>query len=193
MTLKRLLNLTAALLAVSAPGLMGTVPTSAAEEVVHDYGISNPQELTLGYFARKAEDEAFDPKMCRFGYPAAKMGDQETARIIFERCAMEGNTPSMSWMSWLDENGYDRPRDPEAAAEWDRRAAKVGDPVGQLNHGLNLLRGHGVTADTEAGRAMIDRAAARGMRDAVRVKDAGYDWRAGTPDVDEERYEKKLY
>ena len=56
-------------------------------------GILNPQELTIEYFARKADDREFDPGLCLYGYPAAKMADHVSARRIFERCAKEGSSP----------------------------------------------------------------------------------------------------
>ncbi|WP_338390859.1 SEL1-like repeat protein [Rhodobacter capsulatus] len=90
--------------------------------------------------------------------------------------------------SQLDDNGLGGPEDPAAAAEWNRRAAAAGDPVGLFNRGLDLLRGRGTARDPEAGRQFVDRAAAAGLDEAQRLQRAGYDWREVTPDADEARY-----
>lgn len=70
----------------------------------------------------------------------------------------------MTWMSQLDNNGLGGAYDPDAAAEWDRRAAEAGDPVGKFNYGIALMRGHGVTRDEVLGRRLVDEAAGEGWR-----------------------------
>jgi uncharacterized protein len=72
------------------------------------------------------------------------------ARKLFENCANDGWTGAMTWMSQLEDNGLGGPENPDAAAEWDRRAADAGDPVGKFNYGLDLMRGRG--EQTEGGR-----------------------------------------
>ncbi|MBV8443236.1 MAG: sel1 repeat family protein [Hyphomicrobiales bacterium] len=156
-------------------------------------GILNPQELTIEYFARKADDRVFDPRLCLYGYPAAKMGDHVSARRIFERCAKEGVLAAMPWMAWTEENGYDRPSDPAKAAEWDRKAADAGYSIGQFNYGLDLLRGHGVRRDEVLGRSFIDRAARQGDADAADLAAHGYDPEFSTPEADKDRYRQRLY
>ena len=94
----------------------------------------------------------------------------------------------MTWMGQLDNNGLGGDYDPDAAAEWDRRAAEAGDPVGKFNYGLALIRGHGVARDGEAGRRLVDEAAAEGLEIAQRLQGAGYDPDAVTPDADEWKY-----
>ena len=37
--------------------------------------------------------------------------------------------------------------------------AEAGDPVGRFNHGLNLMRGHGIAQDEALGRDFVDQAA----------------------------------
>jgi TPR repeat protein len=91
-------------------------------------------------------------------------------------------------MSYLEENGYDRPSDPVAAADWDKRLAETGSSLGQFNYGLDLLRGHGVARDLPQGRALIDRAAEGGDRTARELAAAGYDPEAVTPEADKARY-----
>jgi TPR repeat protein len=39
-------------------------------------------------------------------------------------------------MAYLDNNGFGGAYNPDAAADWDRKAAEAGDPVGQFNYGL---------------------------------------------------------
>lgn len=94
----------------------------------------------------------------------------------------------MTWMSQLDNNGLGGAYDPDAAADWDRRAADAGDPVGKFNYGLDLIRGHGVARDTERGRAMVDAAAADGLPIAQVLREADYDLDVVTPDADNWKY-----
>jgi uncharacterized protein len=94
----------------------------------------------------------------------------------------------MTWMSQLDDNGLGAPESPDAAAEWDRRAAQAGDPVGQFNYGLDLMRGRGVAQDEAAGRRLVDQAATKGLSSALRLQAAGYDLDVVTPDSDNWKY-----
>lgn len=153
----------------------------------------NPPSLTLDYWIKKADDKPLDPKVCWFGYPAAKMGRHEAARKIFEVCSKAGVEMAMPWMSWTEENGYDRPADPAKAAQWDQRLAERGSTIGAFNYGLDLLRGHGVAEDPIQGRAFIDRAAGAGDPTARDLAAHGYDWRSVTPSADVGRYEKYAY
>ena len=111
------------------------------------------------------------------------------ARQLFERCAEAGYTGAMTWMAQLDDNGLGAPENPEAAAAWDRRAAEAGDPVGQFNYGLDLMRGRGVAQDMALGRSYVDQAAAAGLQVAKRLQDAGYDLDEVTPDADNWKYQ----
>ncbi len=99
----------------------------------------------------------------------------------------------MPWMSFLEENGYDRPADPVRAAEWDRKLADKGSPLGQFNYGLDLLRGHGVTQDSAAGKAMIDKAAAGGDKTARELAQHDYDPDAVTPTADLAHYRQPQF
>jgi len=94
----------------------------------------------------------------------------------------------MTWMGQLVNNGLGGDYDPDAAAQWDRRAAEAGDPVGRFNYGLALIRGHGVTRDRARGRALIDQAARDGLDIARRLQAAQYDPEAVTPDADRWKY-----
>ena len=177
-------------------GVCGFALIAAARgsETIEDAdGTLNPQQLTLDYFATKAGDAKFDPRICMYGYPAAKMGAHSAARAIFERCSKEGVLAAMPWMSWTEENGYDRPSDPAQAAEWDRRAAEAGYSIGEFNYGLDLLRGHGVRRDEKLGRDFIDRAARQGDVSAREVAEHGYDPEIATPDADRPRYRAPMY
>ena len=78
-------------------------------------------------------------------------------------------TGSMPWMAWTEENGYDRPSDPVAAAEWDKTLADTGSSLGQFNYGLDILRGHGVTQDRALGKSYIDRASGWRRYDRARI------------------------
>ncbi len=88
---------------------------------------------------------------CASGYYITKAGRHVQARKLFEACAAGGYTGAMTWMAQLDDNGYGAPEDPDSAAEWDRRAAAAGDPVGMYNLGLDMMRGR-VCARHRAGQ-----------------------------------------
>jgi len=184
--LAALLLMPAAVLAQPAPETPAETPPETPPEELGDL---NPDELTWQRVMRDTERGETSMMNCAMGYMITKSGRHVPARELFERCAADGWTGAMTWMSQLDENGLGAPRDSARAAEWDRRAAEAGDPVGQFNHGLGLLRGHGTRYDPEAGRRMIDSAAEAGLPVARRLQEAGYDPRAVTPDADEGRFE----
>lgn len=166
------------------------IATSAtAEEDPSVYGTLNPEELTWQSQVDKAREGHTDMSVCASGYMMTKSGDHASARAIFEACADAGYTAAMTWMGQMDNNGLGGAYDPDAAAEWDRRAADLGDPVGKFNHGLNLMRGHGIAQDEALGRQYIDTAAAEGLRVARRLQDAGYDLEEVTPDADSWKYQ----
>ncbi len=151
-------------------------------------GTLNPEELTLESVIGRAMRGETSMMICAQGYLVTKQGEHGPAREIFEACAAAGYTGAMTWMSQLEANGLGAPEDPRAAADWNRRAAELGDPVGKFNRGLDFLRGHGVARDVAAGRALVDEAAEAGLGPARRLRQAGYDPNAATPDADEHKY-----
>lgn len=160
----------------------------ALAEDLSQFGTTNPDEMTWQSNRDRAASGETDMMLCASGYMMTKSGDHETARLIFETCANDGYTGAMTWMSQLDNNGLGGEYNPEASAEWDRRAAEAGDRVGKFNHGLNLMRGHGIAQDEALGRQMVDQAAAEGLPVAKRLQDAGYDLDEVTPDADNWKY-----
>ena len=152
------------------------------------FGVLNPDEMTWRSMVEGAERGETNMPLCASGYLLTKSGDHKSARTIFEACAAAGYTGAMTWMSQLDNNGLGGEYDPEASAAWDKAAADLGDPVGKFNHGLNLMRGHGVKRDEALGRRMVDEAAAEGLKIAKRLQAADYDLDEVTPDADEGRY-----
>jgi hypothetical protein len=156
-------------------------------------GTLNPEELSLGYFAERLTRGEIDPVASSQGYLAAKSGDYDLARRIFENQAASGITQAMTWMGWLEDNGFGGPENPAAAAEWDARAAAAGDHIGMFNSGLNHLRGRGVPQDEAKGRALIDGAARLGDETARQLIADGYDVDTVTPDADEGKYGRRLY
>lgn len=171
------------LTALLAAACLAGLPALADE-----FGTLNPDEMTWQRFVERAEQGETDMVLCSMGYMLTKSGDHVNARKLFRNCAEAGWTGAMTWMGQLDDNGLGAPADPRAAAEWDRRAAELGDPVAKFNYGLALMRGHGVAPDTKAGRALVDAAAADGLEAAQRLRDAEYDLDVVTPDSDEGRY-----
>lgn len=165
------------------------LPAAAEQALDNDPGGTlNPEEMTWQTFRDRALRGEADMVLCSQGYMLTKSGDHETARILFETCAEQGWTGAMTWLSQLDNNGLGAEYNPDAAAEWDRRAAELGDPVGKFNYGLDLLRGHGVAQDLERGRALVDEAAEYGLTDAKRLQGADYDLDVVTPDADNWKY-----
>ena len=151
-------------------------------------GDLNPEELTIERVLRDVARGETLMTNCATGYFITKSGRHAEARQLFERCAQDGWTGAMTWMSELTDNGLGGPEDPTAAADWDRRAAEAGDPVGAFNRGLDLMRGRGIARDEAAGRALVDRAAEAGLPVARRLQGADYDLDEVTPDADEHRY-----
>ncbi len=160
----------------------------ATPALADEYGTLNPDEMTWGSMLERAERGETGMVLCASGYMLTKSGKHAAARALFENCANQGWTGAMTWMSQLDNNGLGGEYNPDAAAEWDRRAAEAGDPVGQFNHGLDLLRGHGVARDEARGRALVDMAAAQGLDVAQRLAAADYDPAEVTPDADAWKY-----
>ncbi|MCA0044441.1 tetratricopeptide repeat protein [Celeribacter litoreus] len=155
---------------------------------VSEDGILNPHEMSMAQVMDKIRQGETGMVLCSQGYLVTKSGRHELARELFSNCSDAGWTGTMTWMSQLDDNGLGGPQDLEAAAEWNRKAAEAGDPVGKFNHGLDLMRGWGVARDPEAGRALVDEAARDGLPVAKRLQAAEYDLDEVTPDADEWRY-----
>ncbi|MEQ8825366.1 MAG: tetratricopeptide repeat protein [Filomicrobium sp.] len=146
--------------------LAGGITTShAGEMVAYEGGVLNPAEYTLERILLKVERNQLSDIECIYGYETAKHGKHAPARVIIRHCAEVHKLPqSMTFMAWMDENGYGLEGGPDlaSAAEWDRKAAERGDSNAQYNYGLKLLRGRGVAKDLAKGRYYIDLAAANG-------------------------------
>lgn len=153
-----------------------------------ELGALNPDEMSWQSFADRAERGESDMVLCSMGYGLTKAGDHETARKLFLTCAEAGYTGAMTWLGQLDNHGLGGEYNPDAAAEWDRRAAELGDPVGKFNYGLALMRGHGVAQNDTLGRQFVDEAASEGLQIAQRLQGAGYDLDEVTPDADHWKY-----
>ncbi|MEO0523607.1 MAG: sel1 repeat family protein [Pseudomonadota bacterium] len=153
-----------------------------------EFGILNPQDTGREMLRRKIEMGVVDSVTCSLGINATKYDNHELAKSLAERCAEAGFTKAMTWMSQMENNGLGGEYNPDEAAEWDRRAAEAGDPVGRFNHGLNLMRGHGIAQDVELGRRLVDQAAEDGLEIAKRLQGAEYDLNEVTPDADNWKY-----
>lgn len=171
--------------------LAACLPASAA--LAGAEGELNPPELGMDRVMENIRNGQADMMTCASGYYITKKGEHALARELFEVCAEQGWTGAMTWMSQLDDNGLGGPEDPDAATGWSRRAAAAGDPVGQFNYGLSLLRGRGIPKDEARGRALVDEAADAGLDVAKRLRGAGYDLDEVTPDADDWKYEPRLY
>ena len=160
----------------------------ATPVLAEEFGTLNPDEMSWQHFLNEAERGETGLALCASGYMLTKSGDHAAARTLFQNCAEAGYTGAMTWMGQLDNNGLGGEYDPDAAANWDRRAADAGDPVGKFNYGIALMRGHGVARDEVRGRALVDEAAGEGLVIAQRLQRAGYDLDEVTPDADDWKY-----
>lgn len=163
-------------------------PALASEEDEDAGGTLNPPEMGINRVLQNIREGKPDMVTCASGYYITKKGDHEEARELFEACAEAGWTGTMTWMSQMENNGLGGDYNPEASAYWDRRAAEAGDRVGKFNHGINLLRGHGIAKNEILGRKLVDEAAAEGLPAAQRLQAAGYDLDEVTPDADNWKY-----
>lgn len=164
-----------------------TLPLAAFADS-DEFGTTNPLELGMGRVMQNIANGKTDMMTCATGYHITKSGRHEMARKLFEACAEAGYTGAMTWMSYLDDNGFGGEYNPDASSAWDLRAAEAGDKIGKFNYGLDLMRGHGVARDETRGRAMVDEAAANGFEPAQRLQSADYDLDVVTPDADEWKY-----
>ncbi|MGB1033477.1 MAG: tetratricopeptide repeat protein [Primorskyibacter sp.] len=164
------------------------LPSSALAEDITELGTTNPEEMTWGSNMARVQRGDVDMNICASGYMMTKSGDHAAARAIFTACAAAGYTGAMTWMGQLDNNGLGAHYNPDAAADWDKRAADAGDPVGKFNYGLALMRGHGVAMDEALGRRYVDEAAQEGLQIAKRLQRADYDLDEVTPDADNWKY-----
>ncbi|MEM1079704.1 MAG: tetratricopeptide repeat protein [Pseudomonadota bacterium] len=188
----RTISLTALLLLGTAALAESPAP-NPHQMLVEDHGTHNPEELSLrGALARLKIGQP-SPMDSALGYGAAKAGLHEEARALFEDSAARGNVQGMTWLSWMEDNGLAGPENPEAAAEWDRRAAELGSEVAMFNYGLDLLRGRGVPRNEVEGRRVIARAAALGETSAQHLIDNDFDLDSVTPDADAWKYAPHLF
>ena len=176
------------ILILSFVALVGAAQADQPATVEDDLGILNPQDTGSEMLKRKIEMGVIDSVTCSLGINVTKINDHDLARDLTRRCAEAGYTKAMTWMSQLENNGLGGDYNPDASAEWDRRAAEAGDPVGRFNYGLDLMRGHGVAQDDALGRRYIDQAAEDGLAIAKRLQGADYDLDAVTPDADNWKY-----
>ncbi len=168
--------------------LAGAGWADAPQKVEDDHGILNPDDTGQEMLVRKIEMGVIDSVTCSLGINTSKYDDHALARRLATQCAEAGFTKAMTWMSQFEDNGIGGEKNPVAAANWDRRAAAAGDPVGMYNYGLNLMRGHGVAKDEALGRQYIDQAAQSGLDIARHLQDMNYDLDEITPDADNWRH-----
>ena len=174
----------AAVLICFATSLCAESPPTVEDE----HGVLNPQDTGLEMLKRKIDMGVIDSVTCSLGINMTKTSDLVLSRKLTRQCAEAGYTKAMTWMSQMENNGLGGEYNPDASAEWDRRAAEAGDPVGKFNHGLNLMRGHGTSMDPDLGRQFVDEAAQEGLEFAKRLQSADYDLNEVTPDADNWKY-----
>lgn len=161
-------------------GVCAESPVTVEDEL----GVLNPQDTGAAMPMRKIEMDVIDSVTCSLGNNVTKINNHELARKLIRQYAEAAYTKAMTWMSQLENNGFGGVYNPDASAEWDQ----AGDPVGRFNHGLNLMRGHGIRQDEALGRQIVDQAAADGLEIAKRLQGADYDLDEVTLDADHWRY-----
>ncbi|KKN50529.1 hypothetical protein LCGC14_0631820 [marine sediment metagenome] len=176
------------LLAIALVMTLAAPATAEPEPKVDPGGTLNPDEMSLDRMRANIAEGRTDMTTCAAGYMMTKSGQHGMARDTFTACAEAGYTGAMTWMGQLENNGLGAPENPDAAAEWDRRAAEAGDPIGKFNYGLDKLRGRGTALDRDGGRRLIDEAAEAGLEIAQRLRGADYDMDEVTPDADNWKY-----
>jgi len=181
------------MVALSAVAFASASHAEPPATVEDESGTLNPADTGLEMLQRKFEMGYIDSVTCSLAFNVTKARNHELARKFSKLCAEAGYTKAMTWMSQLDNNGLGGDYDPDAAAEWDRRAAEAGDPVGKFNYGLDLMRGHGVAKDEALGRQYVDQAATDGLAMAKRLQGAEYDLDEVTPDADNWKYAPPSY
>lgn len=174
--------------ALSASVAAAVIAGPALAEDLSQYGTTNPEELTMNRVMSDIREGKTGMTHCASGYFMTKGGRHGPAREVFSTCAKAGYTAAMNWMAYMDNNGLGAPYNPDASADWSRRSADAGDPVGAFNYGVDLIRGHGVAQDEARGRALVDEAARRGVTAAKRLQASEYDLDVVTPDADDWRY-----
>ncbi len=166
---------------------------NAGDMIADQGGVLNPAEYTLEHILLKVERGELTDIECMYGYETAKHGIFGPARVIIRYCAENRKLPqSMTFMAWMDENGYGLETGPDlaSAVEWDRRAAELGDSNAQYNYGLKLLRGRGVAKNVAEGRRYINIAAANGDSAAQKLVADNYDLNSAVG-VGKDRLEKE--
>lgn len=173
-----------------AAAVIGLSTAAVADErtIEDEFGTLNPLDSGFGRVMKHVDEGQADMMTCATGYYITKSGRHDAARRLFELCADAGYTAAMTWMGQMDNNGLGGDYNPDAAADWDRKAAEAGDPVGKFNYGIALMRGYGVSQDEQRGRALVDEAASDGLQIAQRLQGADYDLDEVTPDADNWRY-----
>lgn len=185
----RLVALTAWLGIFAAPSWAETAcGQMQSSDTAESHGTLNPDDTGKDMVIRRIQLGMTDPVTCSLAINVTKGVDHELSKNVTKTCAEVGITKAMTWMSQLENNGLGGAYNPDAAAEWERRAAEAGDPVGKFNHGLNLMRGHGIAQDETLGRSFVDQAAQDGLPVAKRLQGAGYDLDEVTPDADNWKY-----
>ena len=90
------------------PILLVLLATPAVAEGAHDgeLGDLNPDEMSLSHSLDQALRGKTSMTTCASGYLMTKSGQHDMARQVFSRCAEAGYTGAMTWMSYLEENGF---------------------------------------------------------------------------------------
>jgi hypothetical protein len=97
---------------------------------------------------------------------AARAGDFETARRLFEPLANQGDAASQVMLGSMHSQGLGVPKDETEAVRWFRLAAEQGSADGQVNLGNRYFNGAGVAQDYVEAAHWYEMAAMRGVSDA---------------------------
>lgn len=143
------------------------------EKATADYEV-NKEEMSVARAVMDILAGEVTPHNCAYGYLLFKAGNYDYTEEVFTQCAEAGIAGAMTWLSYGYKNGLGMPKDFEKMAYWDKRAADAGDAAGMFNYGIDLIRGQGVAKNEQAGQGWIDKAAAHGFEDALKLQNANY-------------------
>lgn len=125
--------------------------------------------LGLGLFSLKA---AADDPAFRAGLSAYNGGDYQKAISIWLPLAQHEEARSQAGLAFMYHRGFGVQADDKLAAYWSRKAAKHGQPEGQLLLGTLYFYGQGVTQSYIRAFAWCDLAQDNGSSDAQACRDS---------------------
>ena len=99
------------------------------------------------------------------GFASYKDGDVFTAMPKLEAASNAGHIEATLLLAYI----YDKAQENETAVKLYRYAAEKGDPKGQLEFGLMVVYGEGITKDVAVGRSWVEKSVQQNYTQAMLV------------------------